>query len=533
MASVSAIPPSTDADLRNFVLEGALGSVTTTVTMGVYLTGFALILGASDAMIGLIAAVPSLANVLQLLGSYLLIRSGSARRLCLASLLAHRFSWLLIALIPLLGIGGLPPATLLIVGIALASVFASFTNVSWLAWISRVVPRHIRGRFFARRNVVAGVVAMVTGVVAGQYLDRWQAVRPDLAPQGYTLMYGVALVFGFLCWIVIRRIGEAEPLEHRSEGFLRELRVPLRDRNFRRLLIFMVSWGFSVRLAAPFFDVYMIRNLAIPFSTIALFGIVGGVWNILGMRFWGPMSDIRGNKPVLFAGCTLAALTPLLWLFTSPGSYRILWVANILTPLAWASIGLVTSTLLIKMAPPEVASIYFGLFAALVGVAEAIAPGLGGLAAEYFRTVEVSLFGASFGDLQLLFLLTTLLRVASLPLLLGVRVPDEMEMTNPLRSLRQLREAGGRRRLAAYSIGSMESLAAAISSGTNVTEMRLERALERGQNMVHGIVLGYRRIDRHVEDGIEGFEHRLEWTFGRIIVKIQDLIAWLREDDTS
>ena len=346
-------------------------------------------------------------------------------------------------------------------------------------------------------------------------------------------MYGLALVFGLMCWIVIRRIGEAEALEHRGEGFLRELIIPLRDRNFRRLLIFMVSWGFSVRLAAPFFDVYMIRNLAIPFSTIALFGIVGGVWNILGMRFWGPMSDVRGNKPVLFAGCTLAALTPLLWLFASPESYRILWLANILTPLAWASIGLVTSTLLIKMAPPEVASIYFGLFAALVGVSEAVAPGIGGLAAEHFRTVEISVFGTSFGDLQLLFLLTTALRLGSLPLLLGVRVPDEIEMANPLRALRQLREAGGRRRLAAYSIGSMESLAGAISSGTNVAEMRLERALESGQKMVHGIVLGYRWIDHRVEDRIEGLEHRLEEVFGRIIVKIQGLIAWLLEDDTS
>ncbi|MFO7942236.1 MAG: hypothetical protein R6U92_06320 [Bacillota bacterium] len=93
MSPLSTPSPSTEKDLKNIVLEGALGSVMTTVTTGAYLTGFALALGATDAMIGEIAALPSLANVLQLVGSYFLARSGSARGLCLASLMAHRLSW--------------------------------------------------------------------------------------------------------------------------------------------------------------------------------------------------------------------------------------------------------------------------------------------------------------------------------------------------------------------------------------------------------------------------------------------------------
>ncbi len=503
-----------------------------TVTTGVYLTGFALALGATDTMIGLIAAIPSLANVFQLVGSYFLVRSGAARGLCLVSLFAHRMSWVLIALIPLMAGYAFSPVALLLIGIAVASAFASLTNVSWLAWISRVVPRHIRGRFFSRRNVVAGAVAMATGLLAGRFLDLWADLAPRIPSTGYTLMYAVAVVFGILCWMVLRRIGESDLPTPRAGHFLEDIRTPLADRNFRKLLVFMVAWGFSVRLAAPFFDVYMIRDLNIPFSTIALFGVVAGIWNILGMRFWGPLSDLRGNKPVLMAGCALAAVTPLLWLLAGPGSFRVIWLANVLTPLAWASIGLVTSTLLIKMAPPEVAAIYFGVFAALVGLSEALAPGIGGMLVEHFRTVELTFLGLTLSELQILFLLTSLLRLGSLALLVGVRVPDEVEMANPLRALRHLRESGGRRRLLGYGMGTMESLAGAVAAGTNVAEMRLERAVELGARTMHGITLGYRWVETRVDDRIEMVERRLERYIGIAIVKISDLIRWLREEDT-
>ncbi|MFP4200313.1 MAG: MFS transporter [Clostridia bacterium] len=530
LSPLSTPSPSTEEDLKNFVIEGALGSMMTTVTTGVYLTGFALALGATDAMIGVIAALPSLANVLQLVGSYFLVRSGSARTLCLVSLMAHRVSWFFIAAIPLVGLPTNHAAMYLLLGIAIASAFASFTNVSWLAWIARVVPRHIRGRFFARRNVVAGAVAMISGLAVGRFLDYWKAeIETDL-PFAYVTIYALALVFGLLCWFVLRRIGESDPPPPRPGSFLADLRLPLADANFRRVLVFMICWGFSVRLAAPFFDVYMIRDLAVPFSTIALLGVAAGIWNILGMRFWGPMSDLRGNKPVLLAGCILAALTPLLWIFTSPESYRILWLVNTLTPLAWASIGLVTSTLLIKMAPPEVAAVYFGVFAALVGLAEAAAPGIGGLLAGHLDGIAISLpWGGNLVGLQILFLITTILRMLSVTLLWQVRVPDEVEVANPLRALRQLREAGGRRRFVGYGVGRMESLMGSISNGTNVAEMRMERAMERGQRTIQGILLRYRRMERRVEDIVETVERRVEKFMGIAIVMIEGLIRWLKE----
>jgi hypothetical protein len=37
--------------------------------------------------------------------------------------------------------------------------------------------------------------------------------------------------------------------------------APFRDRNFRRLMVFLSSWNFAANLAAPFFAVYMLKTL--------------------------------------------------------------------------------------------------------------------------------------------------------------------------------------------------------------------------------------------------------------------------------
>ena len=46
-------------------------------------------------------------------------------------------------------------------------------------------------------------------------------------------------------------------MQRRDKHWLSLLTTPLRDSNFRHLVLFLSSWNFAVNLAAPFFTVYM------------------------------------------------------------------------------------------------------------------------------------------------------------------------------------------------------------------------------------------------------------------------------------
>src|SRR4051794_36006171 len=77
-----ALPPSVvQRGLRLSIAEGALSNIHVTVCGGAFVTGFALLLGAGDFELGLIAALPFIGQLFQFVGAYLEERLGERRRL--------------------------------------------------------------------------------------------------------------------------------------------------------------------------------------------------------------------------------------------------------------------------------------------------------------------------------------------------------------------------------------------------------------------------------------------------------------------
>ena len=65
--------------IRMSLYESALSTVLMTLVGGVFLTGFALAIGASNFQIGLIAALPTFANLTQVFGSYIIAKTGKKK----------------------------------------------------------------------------------------------------------------------------------------------------------------------------------------------------------------------------------------------------------------------------------------------------------------------------------------------------------------------------------------------------------------------------------------------------------------------
>jgi hypothetical protein len=96
--------------------------------------------------------------------------------------------------------------------------------------------------------------------------------------------------------------------------------APLREANFRRLIVFLSSWSFAANLAAPFFTVYMLKSLGYSMTTVLAFTIASQRSNLAALGLWGSLIDRFSNKAVLeiaaplFLACTFAwTLTGLPW----------------------------------------------------------------------------------------------------------------------------------------------------------------------------------------------------------------------------
>ena len=132
------------ASLDASVAEGAAAAVSGACAGGAVLTGWALFLGASPVAIGLLAALPLAAQIVQVPAAWLTQRVG-AKRLAVLAIGASRLAWLPLIAIPFLPISGSTALGVFATVVAIAGVLGVVGNNAWTAWMGELIPGMVRG----------------------------------------------------------------------------------------------------------------------------------------------------------------------------------------------------------------------------------------------------------------------------------------------------------------------------------------------------------------------------------------------------
>jgi hypothetical protein len=126
--------------------HGLLQAILVQLTGGVFLTGFALALGASSTVIGMLAGVPFMVKLSQLYLSWRIERVGHWRRSALEGALLSRAALLIAALAPLV-VGPGAGAWVLVAVIAAAALGATIVEMAFQTWMAELIPEGSRGEF--------------------------------------------------------------------------------------------------------------------------------------------------------------------------------------------------------------------------------------------------------------------------------------------------------------------------------------------------------------------------------------------------
>lgn len=439
-----------DRALNFSVMEGALATVMGSLLGGVFLTGFALYLGASRLQIGILAAIPAFANLSQLGGAYFLEQTGKAKGLCVSMAWVSRLFWLPILLVPFVfrGASGETQTWWIIGFLAANAITGSIGGVAWLAWIKRLVPRERRLHLFSRRHLFNTALAFTMSIAGALVLDACNHFLPG-SVGGFLVVFAGAMACGLVGVWILGWIPEEEVIGHEPQPFLASLAQPLKEQNFRRLVVFYSVWHLSTNLAAPFFAVYMLQKMQMPFWAVTLLATLSSVAGLAMNRFWTRLKEKFGIRPVVLLATLGDAFMPLCWLFVGPESYWLLLPIHLFGVFS-APLAMGPNNLVLKLAPDRNSSPYLAVFNAMTGPVTAIGAILGGYLAGslagMWHVGPVSLTG-----LQLLFVISGVGRLASLGLLYLVKEPQAEPVVHVFRVLQR---AGSfrrekRRRLAA------------------------------------------------------------------------------------
>ncbi len=419
----------TVAALRLSIYDGIFANIYVNLTGSVFLPAFALALGASSLQIGMLASIPLFANIAQLGGTYLVEKYNRRKKVAVRAAFAARILWLPIIILSVLMASSRPWFVLqvVILLIAVSSILGAVSGVAWLSWMSFIVPGDIRGRYFGLRNAILGAANIALTLLAGRFLDWFRQQQPNGSPlHAFELLFAFALACSMLSVRFLVRQPEPASAPQPEVDFRSIYRAPLKQKHFRRLLRFAALWSFAVNMAAPFFIVYMLKILELSYTTVALLTIAAAAADLLGMWFWGHVSDRIGNRPVVLLAALIASFLPMLWLLTTRGaSYLFLllpWL-QLSAGFFWAAYNLCSVNLVLGMASKTANSAYFAYWSSVNGVAAGMGALSGGILAKYLHHVAINFSFSPGIEFKAIFLISGLLRLVSLFLLRRIQEP--------------------------------------------------------------------------------------------------------------
>jgi MFS family permease len=259
-----------------------------------------------------------------------------------------------------------------------------------------LVPSTQFGRFFGSRTAATTTLSVALAFMGGVLIDAWKRYVPEHTVFGYSLLFLLAAIIGYVGVYLLRITPDRPMVPSEKARPLALLFAPLREANFRRLIIFLSSWNFAANLAAPFFTVYMLKSLGYPMTTILALTIGSQLSNLAALGLWGVLIDRFSNKAVLeiaaplFLGCTLAwAMTGVPWV--EPMTLYLLVIIHVLMGIATAGVGLASGNIAMKLSPAGQATAYLAANSVISAIFAAAAPILGGLFADFFAVHKLTL----------------------------------------------------------------------------------------------------------------------------------------------
>jgi len=381
-----------------------------------FITPFALLLGASPFMIGLLRSFSTLASAAgSYLGAWMIQFERGRREMSSKFAMVQAFFWLLLAFIPLFPFD---KAMLLVVFYSLMSLAGSFISPVWTSMMSDVIVPKERGEYFGRRNKISGIVEFIASILTGVFLG-WMMGNLLL---GFGITFFAAFLFRYASARLIDKHWDP-PFKPERESLLTVVKVP-NDPYLKNLIYLSAGMVFATGIAGPFFAIFMLRELHFSYFDFAIATAASTLATLISQPYWGRVIDRYGTRPVMFATAMLIPFIALLWIPADNFLYVVM--IQIYSGIVWAGFDLANFNMMLKIAPRKTLHDYAahinGLSAAMTFAGGII----GSVLALFFEGMTLGLIGG----LQIIFLVSAVARFSVVALAVP-RITKTMTVDGP------------------------------------------------------------------------------------------------------
>jgi MFS family permease len=367
------------ASFKDGIFASFMGGV-----MDQYATPLALFLGATAQQVGLIIALPNLLSSLSQFFAVRVIYWVGGRLKLLVRLVFSQASLILcIALLPWLEISSRVEILLLL--LIVAALCGGLAGPAWGSLMSDYIPSSKRGRYFGWRNRTVGVVTLGSVITSGLILNSFREVSYGA---GFVIIFFLAALARYASAYFIKQMDEPPHRRDPASDFTFLMFVArFRESNFLKFVVFSASLTFATYLSAPFFAVFMLRDLQLSYLTYMGLQVCSSFAALVALPLWGKHADLVGNVRVLRLSSFFAALVPAFWLWSRDPAY--LMLVQIWGGFSWSGVTLSAANFIYDAVTPQKRVRCIAYFNVINGVALFLGSSTGG----FLATRLPSIFG--------------------------------------------------------------------------------------------------------------------------------------------
>lgn len=414
------------------VKDGVYYSIMAGIGEG-YISPFAIFLKATNSQIALLASIPPLLGALvQIISVNILNQMKDRMTVILTGVIAQALTWIPILLLPFLFKPYAP--YLLIISVTAYFVFGNLATPAWNSLMGDIVPEKTRSTYFGYRNKMMSIFTLGALSLGGLILHGTEKLGNPWT--GFSFLFAAGLTARLISAYCLSRMSNPPyKIDDKDDFGLIEFFADFRRSSFVRFVVYTGLMHLSVMVAAPFFSVYMLRDLRFSYLQFMLVSAMAVLVQYFTLHNWGKFGDKFGNRMILvITGFTLP-LVPVLWLF-SANFYYILLI-QMLAGFSWAGFSLSMGNFIFDAIPQPRRARSVAIFNVLNAIGIFSGAAIGGWLTRYIP-VSISIQGFSISmisNLQWLFLISGVLRLfMSISFLPAIR---EMREVEPL-TLREL-----------------------------------------------------------------------------------------------
>lgn len=289
---------------------------------GVYLVKLFRHIGLSDALIGVVSSITSLAFLFQLLSIPLVRYIKDTRKTTIFLVTISEVMYFGIYFVPFMPVGRTVQTILVILLLLFAYIIKTMISGIYFKWAYSFVSPDGRGIYSATKEIislVSGIVYMLAiAYVVDLYVEGGNLTGSFLF---LGIMVGILNVASFVSVFLIGKDRNDEKITENKISFKQVATKTLCNKNFISVIILTIIYNVGIYSSTSFMGVYAEGELALKVMTIQIISSVVCVARIFVSRPIGRFSDKTSYATGIYLGLVIAAVGFGINMFTTPATW--------------------------------------------------------------------------------------------------------------------------------------------------------------------------------------------------------------------